>query len=134
MKDNFVVAGKKIKSRLDAINKKPKIGISWVSKNKKIGSGKSMDLNSLMPLFKIKDLSFVNLQYGNYSKEIKKFNNENNINIIDFNDIDMFNDFETLAGLLYSLDLCFAIVFQVYLKHSRRRKNHRQLTKKYLPI
>ena len=100
---------KTIKSRLNTINKKPKIGISWISKNKKFGKGKSMDLISLLPILNKKKASFVNLQYGDTSEEIDNFNNETGINIIDLKDIDKFNDFESLAALLESLDLLITV-------------------------
>ena len=100
---------KKVKSKLDNIDKKIKIGISWISKNKRIGGGKSMSLNTLLPILKIKNVSYVNLQYGNYSNDIKKFTNKTGIEIIDLHEIDKFNDFNNLAALIDSLDLFITV-------------------------
>tara|TARA_Y100001970_G_C14157221_1_gene816281 strand:- start:253 stop:1608 length:1356 start_codon:yes stop_codon:yes gene_type:complete len=110
---NFLITdtdlSKKIKKRLDNINNKPKIGISWFSGNKRIGEGKSMKLYSLLPILELENLSFVNLQYGNHDKEIKDFKNKTNINIIDLKDIDKYDDFDSLAALIESLDLLITV-------------------------
>ena len=100
---------KKIKLRLNRINNNPKVGISWYSKNKRIGGGKSIKLMELFPILKLKEISFVNLQYDNHKKEIQEFTKKTNIKIIDLDDIDKFNDFESLASLLDSLDLLITV-------------------------
>ncbi|MBI28986.1 MAG: TPR repeat-containing protein YrrB [Alphaproteobacteria bacterium MarineAlpha5_Bin11] len=99
----------KIKSELNEINQKPKIGISWISKNKRIGKGKSMTLMNLLPLLKNDEVSFVNLQYGESTNEINKFQKKTGINIINLKNIDKFNDFESLSALLKSLDLFITV-------------------------
>ena len=83
---------KKIKSRLDKINDKPKIGVSWFSKNKRIGGGKSINLKGLLPFLSIKEVSYVNMQYGDHKNEIQKFKKETGVNIIDLDDIDIIDE------------------------------------------
>ena len=68
-----------------------------------------MSLNTLLPILKIKNVSYVNLQYGDYSNDIKKFTNETGIEIIDLHEIDKFNDFNNLAALIDSLDLFITV-------------------------
>jgi len=99
----------KIKSRLNDINDKPKIGISWFSKNKRIGGGKSINLIELLPFLKFKEVSYVNMQYDDRKKEISNFKKETGFDIIDLEDIDKFNDFESLAALIESLDLFITV-------------------------
>ncbi len=99
----------KIKDRLNNYNNKPKIGISWFSKNKRIGGGKSISLKELSPILTTSSVSFINLQYDDHTEEINKFNKEKNSEIINLKDIDKFNDIENLAALLQSLDLFITV-------------------------
>ena len=85
------------------------MGISWYSNNKRIGGGKSMSLMSLLPVIQTNKISFINLQYGNHLKEIRDFNKNTGIKIFDLKDIDKFNDFESLAALIDSLDLFITV-------------------------
>ena len=110
---NYLIPDKKlhskIKLKLNKINTKPKIGISWISKNKRIGGGKSMTLNTLLPVLKNNKATFINLQYGDYRREIQDFKKNTGINIIDLKEIDKFNDFNNLAALIDSLDLFITV-------------------------
>ena len=112
-KDRYLKPDKKlvakIKSRLNKINDKPKIGISWFSKNKRIGGGKSINLMELLPFLKFKEVSYVNMQYDDHKQEIATFKKETGIDIIELEDIDKFNDFENLAALIESLDLFITV-------------------------
>ena len=54
-------------------------------------------------------ISFINLQYGNTEKEILKFNKRTKIEIINIKDVDLFNDFESIAALLKNLDLFISV-------------------------
>ena len=64
----------------------------------------------LFPIYSAQnEVTFFNLQYDNHKKEIKKFEKDTGIKIIDMEDIDKFNDFESLAGLIESLDLFITV-------------------------
>ena len=58
------------KRKLKKINNLPKIGISWISARIDLGKDKSIKLEQLLPILKKKNLSFVNLQYGDHAKTI----------------------------------------------------------------
>ena len=105
-KDNLL---NKIKSELDNVDNNLKVGLSWFSKNKRIGGGKSMTLDALKPVLKNKKVTFVNLQYGDHDQEIVDFKNKTGIDIINLKHIDKFNDFESLAALIKSLDLMITV-------------------------
>ena len=62
-----------IKRILNKIDSRKKIGISWHSKNKTYGVDKSLDLNLLLPIIQLKKFTYINLQYGDTSVEIKNF-------------------------------------------------------------
>ena len=55
------------------------------------------------------DIDFFNLQYGNVLKEIKDFNLEHKLNLINLNNVDLFNDFLKIASLLKNLDLFITV-------------------------
>tara|TARA_Y100000590_G_scaffold460305_1_gene619334 strand:+ start:249 stop:2033 length:1785 start_codon:yes stop_codon:yes gene_type:complete len=97
------------KKKLSKINTLPKIGISWISKRLSLGKDKSIDLLDLLPVLKRNDLSFVNLQYGDYHNEIEDFNSRHKINIIDMPELDKFNDIESLLALISQLDLVLTV-------------------------
>jgi len=112
-KNNFLSVDSKkyseIQSMLNKIDNKPKIGISWRSKRKQYGEAKSIDLDLLKPILQLKQFTFINLQYGETKLEILEFNKKNNANIITFNNIDLFNDFESIAALLKNLNLFITV-------------------------
>ena len=111
-KKNFLkIDDKKIKQIKTKLNnyKKIKIGISWRSKREHYGEFKSVNLSTLLPLLKIKNFEFINLQYGDTLKEVKKFNTKEKIEIKTIENIDLFNDFESIAALLKNLDLFITV-------------------------
>ena len=79
-------------------------GISWLSKNKDIGKEKSLYLNQLLPILRNQNATFVNLQYGNVSDEIKEILDSYGIEIKSISDIDNFNDLDGLASLVDACD------------------------------
>ena len=112
-KNNYLISDdnfkNKIKNDLLNIDNKIKIGISWNSKRKQYGKDKSVDLEDLVPVFKLKNFTFINLQYGDTADELKKFYSKYKIKIHSLKNIDLFNDFESIAALLSSLDLFISV-------------------------
>ena len=82
---------------------KKKIGISWKSIFNIFGSLKSLELNDFIKLYN-QDRAFFNLQYGNNIKEINKFK-ESGKSIYNFDNVDLFNDFNSLISILKNLDV-----------------------------
>ena len=91
------------------IKNKKIIGISWKSKNKTYGADKSLDLVFLKPILEISECIFVNLQYGETKQEIKDFFKKTKIKILNIDEVDLFNDFESIAALLKNLDLLISV-------------------------
>jgi len=56
-------------------------GISWFSKNSKFGREKSLDLDTLIQHLGPTRRHFVNLQYGNFTKELTKAMSKHNVSI-----------------------------------------------------
>ena len=94
---------KKFSSILTNFDHKKKIGISWKSVFNIFGSLKSLRLDDFKELYSQERL-FINLQYGENKEEINKFR-ESGKNIYNFDNIDLFNDFESLISILKNLDV-----------------------------
>ena len=90
-------------------NNKKNIGISWRSFNNRYSNEKSLTLFDFEKLFKIKNCNIINLQYGNVSEEISKFEKETGFEIFTNNEIDLFNDLDNLAALLKNIDIFITI-------------------------
>ena len=99
---------KKIRSSLIS-NKKFLCGITWSSTVKKIGAEKSIQLEDLLPLLSLKDIAFVSLQYGNIHKQLAEFNEKHNMNILECDSVDNFNDLDGHAALIEACDFVITI-------------------------
>ena len=49
------------------------------------------------------------MQYGDTKEELNTFKQKSNIEIINIDEVDLFNDFESIAALLKNLDLYIAV-------------------------
>ena len=82
-------------------------GLSWTSKNKDIGSSKSLDLETLKPILSISNITFLDLQYNDTNKERKVFYDDNGIQIQKIKEIDNFND---INGVISLIDICDFVI------------------------
>ena len=108
-KHNYLTPDKKIFEKLNNIlklnNDKKKVGISWKSKRKFYGDGKSIELCHLKNILANTEIDFINLQYGDVSEDKIKLKNQCNLALTEIEDIDLMNDFEKISALLCNLDL-----------------------------
>ena len=95
---------KKMRSALCPKGKKL-CGISWKSSNKDIGAKKSMRLEDLLPALRLPGMVFVNLQYGDVAREIADLKAEHGIEILQYSEVDNFNDLDGLANLIEACDV-----------------------------
>jgi len=86
-------------SNHDGLNEEYPIGISWFSSNPVIGRKKSISLDALISILKNKGRCFVNLQYGDYEKEIKAVEKKYEVTFIK-HDNDNFNNLDRLAQVI----------------------------------
>ena len=109
-KNHYIYSDPVVKKKLQK-DIKPKnkflCGISWISKTDEIGVNKSITLETLKPVLKIENIEFIDLQYSETSIEREKFYNDNNIKIKKNEDIDNFNDLNSLSSLV---DVCDFII------------------------
>ena len=98
-----------MKIKLSIYKKKYKIGLSWKSFNNQFAQDKSLNLKDLNKIFNLTDCDIFNLQYGNVENEINSFNSVNKNKLLNIEGLDLFNDFESIASLLKSLDVFISI-------------------------
>ncbi|WP_269606538.1 tetratricopeptide repeat protein [Prochlorococcus marinus] len=79
------------------------IGISWKSMSK-INKDKSLSLEEFILGIHSPSFCFVNLQYGDTTDEIINLKKKYDINIIDIDEVDTFNDIDDLASLINACD------------------------------
>jgi tetratricopeptide (TPR) repeat protein len=84
------------------LNKEKILGISWKSANKKIGDEKSIPLSEMATL--LKKNKIISLQYGDVKQEIDQINSHEKLNIIYDQELDYYNDINSLAALISICD------------------------------
>jgi len=82
-------------------------GVSWKSNADEIGKNKSINLEQLISLLKVPNIVFVNLQYNSSTDEIISFCTSYNIKLSTFDDLDLYNDIDSLFSLI---DACDAVI------------------------
>ncbi len=82
-----------------------KCGLSWKSANQKIGQHKTLALPQLAPLFALPGVQFVNLQYGQIVDDIARLDPAHRQKISVLDDVDAFNDLDSLLSLVQACDL-----------------------------
>jgi tetratricopeptide (TPR) repeat protein len=91
--------------RLAALNDQPKIGLCWRSHVVTARRGKSYaDLRELGPLLHMPGVTFVNLQYRLKPGELAQIREQHGIELVDFADLDQFNDLDGVCALIAALD------------------------------
>ena len=97
------------KLKLQDLDNKINIGISWKSFKNRYSKEKSLILENFDKIFETKNCNFINLQYGNVLDEINDYNKKFNKNIITLENLDLINDFDNLAAVLKNLDLFISV-------------------------
>jgi len=80
-------------------------GLSWQSSNANFGDFKSIPFHLLNPILNLKDLNFINLQYGADSSVFDTDMNLFQSNFQFFSELDLFNDIDSLASLIQACDV-----------------------------
>ncbi len=108
------------KNKLNLTESDISVGISWSTKSSiQMSSFRNIQLEKLIKNIRKPNLKFVNLQYGDISKEIEEVNNKFGINVIKFPDFDYKNDIDDLASLVSACDMVISIDnFTVHLAGS----------------
>ena len=97
------------KIKLNVCNKKYKIGLSWKSFNNLYANQKSLNLADFDFLIQTNNLDFINLQYGDVTKELDYYNKNAKCKIHVLQNLDLFNDFVKVASILKNVDLFITV-------------------------
>jgi len=105
-KKQYLISDRQKRDELREIIKEDRkiCGIAWSSKNNKIGKSKTIKLSTYEKIFNLKNISFVNLQYGDVDQEIKDAEENYNIKIHNLKNIDNTNDIDSLLSLIDACD------------------------------
>ena len=83
---------------------RPRIGVSWKSKNAKLGEQKSMTLMQVMSAMKDLEVEWVNLQYGDVSEEIAQVEQALGVVVRQVQGVDVDHDLDAWLGLIAGCD------------------------------
>ncbi len=84
-------------------------GLSWLSKNADHGEGKSLALESLLPVLGLGDIDFIDLQYGDTRSERAALEAQHGITVHKLDAIDNLNDIDGLAALTSACDIVLTV-------------------------
>jgi len=90
-------------------DERPLVGITWRSKNKRLGSGKSISLENLLPVLRNPALRFVDLQYGDTTEELQTLRQQHGIDIGRCPAVDNFFDLDGHAALVEVCDMVLTV-------------------------
>jgi len=96
----------KFKNRLLPFSDKLLVGISWRSEN--LNTERNIHyvpISEWENILKLNCIQFVNLQYGQCQEEIKNVRDHFGIEILNWPDVDLKNDLDSLAAIICNLDL-----------------------------
>jgi len=100
---------KKYKKIIDSFKGKYKFGISWKSFKNRYSYDKSLSLENLKHILDFENCSFFNLQYGDIGNEIVDFESKFGKKINTIKELDIYNDFDSLAAFLKNLDMFITV-------------------------
>jgi len=108
----FLFANKELSEALSKKHKKPgtiTCGLSWISSSPGSGTVKSISLADLSPLLAIKNVNFVNLQYGDTAQDCDFVKSKFGVDITKVSEIDNHFDIDELAALIAACDVVVTV-------------------------
>ena len=102
--------------RLNSIGSGPYIGISWKSLD--MSSSRIQNYASIsewFPIFKIPNVTFINLQYQDFKDDLAKVREELGVKVHNFKDLDHFENIDDVAALCTALDMIISTKITVPL-------------------
>ncbi|WPZ34187.1 tetratricopeptide repeat protein [Thalassobaculum sp. OXR-137] len=101
--DGARVAG--FAERLQTLGPGPKVGLSWRSGLRgRLRSDMYASVEDLVPLFRVKGVTFVNLQYDDARAELAQVKDRFGVTVHAFDDLNLFDDLDGSAALTRALD------------------------------
>ena len=84
-------------------------GLSWRSRNLDHGEQKTLPLEALSQVLCLKNIDFVDLQYGDTTDERHSMEKSTGVRINKLDDIDNFNDIDSLSALISACDVVVTV-------------------------
>jgi tetratricopeptide (TPR) repeat protein len=110
---SYLLADKSHRDRLRSQYKADKklllVGISWRSGNSQEGAKRSIDLKYWDPILKVAGVRFVNLQYGECSKQLQESYQRSGVEILKDEKINPLTDLESFAAQVAAMDLVISV-------------------------
>ena len=101
---------REINNFLDGLPKnKLNIGLSWSTLNKSEQDKKAINLDKFLEIFKKNNLNLINLQFGDVKDEISSFKEKNNVELYEYNNLNITREIDKLMSLINKLDLVITI-------------------------
>ena len=92
--------------RLNSLGNGPYVGVSWKSAiMSPIRLPNYAPLSEWSPIFKLPYVTFINLQYVDFLRDLKMVQNDLGVTIHNFNDLDHYDDIDDVAALCAALDM-----------------------------
>ena len=89
-----------------SVGKGPYVGLCWKSSIKSAYRLQHYPpISDWSPVFKIPDVTFINLQYIDYEEDIVTIQKEFGVTVHNFKDIDQYDDIDEVAALCSALDV-----------------------------
>ena len=107
----YLIADKMMISKFKKLlpNNKFTVGLNWRSSLDNFSRMESyLTIKEISPVFDIEDIQFINLQYDECDEEVKWVEKHFPGKLINFEEIDQYNDFDSVAALMACLDLVVA--------------------------
>ena len=98
------------RQRLKSLGKGPYVGISWKSSN--ITPARLPNyapISDWFPVLTLPDITFINLQYKDFTDDLEKIQNEFGVTVNNFDDLDHSDDLIDVAALSAALDIVISI-------------------------
>jgi len=87
----------------------PVVGISWISRNPKMGVHKTSELKEWAPILHVPGVRFVDLQYGDTAVERAAVEAELGVRVEHIPDLDLRDDIDGVAALAAACDLVISV-------------------------
>lgn len=101
--------------RLSALGSGLKVGVSWRSGVTAANRNANFaDIADLEPLFSLKNVVFINLQYGDCGAELAEIFERYSVTLHAWDDINMKNDIDDTAAMISCLDIVVTCLTSVY--------------------
>jgi tetratricopeptide (TPR) repeat protein len=107
---NYLVADKDLTKTLklsEPLNGRKLCGLSWKSSNKNVGGKKSIALMELAEILTLKNITFLNLQYGDISSEVQGVEEALDISFNNIHEVDLYEDMDHVLSMI---DMCDIIL------------------------